>query len=66
MRKIWGLKIKKVKVFSSKTLRQNIANVLFLFFMFFSLLLCFWCLEKICNLSIFIFNDIKILTNLVK
>jgi hypothetical protein len=65
MKKIWGLKIKKVKVFSSKKLKQNITNVLFIF-MFSSLLLCFWCLEKICNLSICISNDIKIVIDLVK
>jgi hypothetical protein len=41
MIKIWGLKIKKVKVFSSKKLRRNITKVLFLLFMYFSLLLEF-------------------------
>jgi hypothetical protein len=35
MRKIRGLKIKKVKAFSSKKLKQNIINVLFFLFMFF-------------------------------
>jgi hypothetical protein len=66
MRKIWGLKIKRVKVFSSKKLRQNITNVLFLLFMFSSLLLCFWCLEKIYNPSICTFNAIEIVIDLVK
>ncbi len=61
-----GLKIKKVKVCSSKKLKQNITNLLFLLFMFSSLLFCFWCLEKICNYSICISNDIKIIIDLVK
>jgi hypothetical protein len=66
MRKIWGLKIKRVKVFSSKTLRQNITNVFFILFMFSSLLLYFWCLENTFNSSIYISNDIKIIIDLVK
>jgi hypothetical protein len=66
MKKIWGLKIKKVKVSSKKKLKQNITNVLFLFFMFFPLFPYFWCLEKICNPSIFTSNDIKIIIDLVK
>jgi hypothetical protein len=66
MKKIWGLKIKRVKVFSSKQLRQNITNVLFLLFMFSSLFLCFWCLEKLCNPSICTFNDINTVIDLVK
>jgi hypothetical protein len=66
MRKIWGLKIKRVKVFSSKKLRQNITNVLFLLFMFSSSFLCFWCLKKICNPLICTSNDISIIIDLVK
>jgi len=66
MRKIWGLKIKRVQVFSSKKLKQNITNVLFLLFMFSSLLLSFCCLKEICIPSICISNDIKIVINLVK
>jgi hypothetical protein len=66
MRKIWGMKIKRVRDFSSKKLKQNIANVLFLLFMISSLLLCFWCLKKICNPSICTFNDINIVVDLVK
>jgi hypothetical protein len=62
----WGFKIKKVKVFSSKKLKENITNVFFLLFMFSSLLLCFWCLEKTFNPSIYISNDIKIIVDLVK
>ncbi len=27
---------------------------------------CSWCLEKICNLSLYIFNDINIIADLVK
>jgi hypothetical protein len=65
MRKIWGLKIKKVKVFSSKKLKQNITNVFFLLFMFSSLFLCFWCVEKNFNPSICTSNDIKIVIDLV-
>jgi hypothetical protein len=62
-----GLKIKKVKVvFFSKTLKQNITNVFFLLFMVSSLILCFWCLKKICNPSICTSNDIKIVIELVK
>jgi hypothetical protein len=61
-----GLKIKRVKFFFSKELRQNITNVLFLLFIFSSLLLCFWCLKKICNPSICTSNDIKIVIDLVK
>jgi hypothetical protein len=66
MKKLWGLKIKRVKKISSKTLKQNITNVFFLLFMFSSLLLCFWCLEKNCNPSICTFNDPKIIIDLVK
>jgi hypothetical protein len=66
MRKIWGMKIKRVRDFSSKKLKQNITNVLFLLFMISSLLLCFWCLKKICNPSICTFNDINIVIDLVK
>jgi len=66
MKKIWDLKIRNVKVFSSKKLRQNITNVLFLLFMLSSLLFCFLCLEKICNLSICIYNKINIIVDLVK
>jgi hypothetical protein len=66
MKKIWGLKIKRVKTFFSKKLRQNITNVLFLLFMFSSSLFCFWCLEKNCNPSIYTFNDTKIIIDLVK
>jgi hypothetical protein len=52
--------------FSSKTLRQNIKNVLFLLFMFSSLVLCFWYLEKNCNPSICTSNDMKIVIDVVK
>jgi hypothetical protein len=58
--KIRGLKIKRVKVFSSKILRQNITNVIFF------LLFCFWCLEFFYNISLCTFNDIKIVIDLVK
>jgi hypothetical protein len=66
MRNIWGLKIKRVRAFSSKKLKQNITNVIFFLFMFFSLLLHFLCLEKNCNPSIYISSDIKIVVDLVK
>jgi hypothetical protein len=38
MKKIWGLKMKRVKAFSLEKLKQNITNILFLLFMFSSLL----------------------------
>jgi hypothetical protein len=65
MKKIWGLKIKRAKAFSSKKLRQNITNFLFLLFMLYSLLLWFWCLERICNPPICTSNDIKMVVDLV-
>jgi len=61
-----GFEIKRVRVFSSKTLNQIITNVFFVLFMFSSLLVCFWCLEKICNPLICTYNDIKVVINLVK
>jgi preprotein translocase subunit SecG len=63
--KVMGCKNKEGSSFFSKTLKQ-ITNVLFLLFMFSSLFLYFWCLEKICNLSICTSNDIKTVIDLVK
>jgi hypothetical protein len=60
------LKTKRVKVFSSKELKQNITNVLFLLFMFLFLAPLLLVLEKICNRSIHISNDIKVIVDLVK
>jgi hypothetical protein len=60
-----GFEIKKVGTFSSKKLRENMTNVLFLLFKFSSLLLCFWCLERNCDPSIYICNDIKIIIGIL-
>jgi hypothetical protein len=61
-----GFENKEGESFFFKKLKENITNVLFFLFMFFSLLLCFWCLKKICDPSIYISNDIKIIIDLVK
>jgi len=66
MKKNMGFENRRVKIFSSKKLKQNITNVLFLLLMFSSLFLCFWCFEKHYNPSICTSNDIKVIIDLVK